>query len=174
MEEQREAKGIVGGRYVNPENGGGEEQGSRGSCYKGGIGYAGICIRCPIEDRAKGILEGKERQGIYLGESHRTLFRRSDDHFRAYTKKSEKSWMWEHTVSEHGGEIVGDGRGDYKFKVMGTFRDPTSRIADECVRIGREERGEHETVGNSGYVKVLNGKDKFYPSKLVKVNFVQF
>jgi hypothetical protein len=166
-------KGNCRREKCQPCEEGGEEEGSKGACYKGGIGYSGICSRCPEEDREKGIEEGKERQGLYIGESYRTLFRRTDDHFSAYVKKAEKSWMWQHAVAEHGGEIRGNGRRDYNFKVTGTFRDPTTRIADECVRLYREEKGLREAIGGTGKLMILNEKDEFYSSKIVKVNFVQ-
>jgi hypothetical protein len=134
----------------------------------------GSCTRCPEQDKQRGVEEGYDSQALYLGESYRTLFRRTNDHFVAYNKKTEKSWMWGHVQKEHNGEIRGNGEEDFVFKVTGTFRDPTSRIADECVRIAREERGEHEAMGGKGKVTVLNDKEEFYSSKIVTVNFVQF
>jgi hypothetical protein len=152
---------------------GGQLEGSKGACYKGGIGYVGICDRCPEVSKEEGKEPGQEQQGIYIGESYRTLYRRSDDHFAAYRKKAEKSWMWQHTKEEHKGEMRGDGKGDYRFQVTGTFKEPTIRIADECVRLAREERGLRETMGGKGKLFILNGKDEFYNSKFVNIAFTQ-
>jgi hypothetical protein len=46
----------------------------------------------PWHLKKQGLKEGKEQQALYIGESYKTLFRRSHDHFEAYKKKAEKSW----------------------------------------------------------------------------------
>jgi hypothetical protein len=166
-------RGHCGRDKCQPCRKGGKEEGSKGACFKGGIGYVGICERCPEASKEQGKEQGKEQQGIYIGESYRTLYRRSDDHFVAYKKKADKSWMWQHIKDEHNGEIRGDGKGDFRFKVTGSFREPTVRIADECVRLAREERGLRETLGGTGKLFILNGKDEFYNSKFVNVAFTQ-
>jgi hypothetical protein len=162
-----------GRKMCQPCQKGGEEEGSKGQCYKGGIGYLGICDRCPDISKEQGLGEGKEQQALYIGESYRTLFRRSDDHFVAYKKKADKSWMWQHVKEEHQGIIRGDGRNDFKFKVTGKYKEPTVRIADESVRLSREERGLREAVGGTGKLFILNGKDEFYNTKMVNVAFTQ-
>jgi hypothetical protein len=47
--------------------------------------------------------------------------------------------MWIHTMEDHGGVISDDVNDDYKFKVTKQFKEPTSRITDECIRIARKE-----------------------------------
>jgi hypothetical protein len=151
---------------------GGEEKGSQGKCYQSGIGYQGSCTRCPEESRSKGLAEPDVKHAFYHGESSKTLFRRTIQHHDAYVKKREKSWMWKHVCEDHDGVIRGDGSEDFVFKVTGTFKEPTVRIADEAVRLARDERGEKDTV--EGNVKILNDKTEFYTAKDVRVTTTQF
>jgi hypothetical protein len=155
---------------VNCRQGG--EQGSEGKCYKSGIGYRGECVRCPAESRSKGAAEPDIQHAFYHGESSKTFFRRTIQHHDAYVKKKDKSWMWNHVLEDHEGVIRGDGLGDFKFTVTGTFKDPTQRVADEAVRLARDERGEHDTV--EGKVKILNDKTEFYTAKDVRITTTQF
>ena len=59
------------------------------------------------------------------------------------------------------------------FTVTGTFRDPTTRIVDEAIRIKKEENKEIMT-GGSGPLTLLNTKEEFYTSKDVRVIFAQY
>jgi hypothetical protein len=150
----------------------GGEEGSRGQCYDGGLGYIGGCTRCPEASKALGA-KGKDiKEALYHGESSKTLFRRTLQHFEKYIKKQEKSWMWNHVAEEHEGVIRGEGIEDFEFKSVGKFKDPTTRIADEAVRAARDERGEGDNV--EGTVKVLNSKDEFFTTKDVRIFTTQF
>jgi hypothetical protein len=153
---------------------GGGEEGSQGMCFRGNIGYVGFCNRCPIEDIESGTEVGQEVNAVYHGESSRTLYRRSLDHFEGYVKRKDRNWMWEHCRDKHRGRINGDGMGDFNFKVMGSFRDATTRIADEAMRVLREEEGRETTFKSDGKVEVLNTKEEFYSTKDVRVRIVQF
>jgi hypothetical protein len=150
----------------------GGEEGSRGRCYESGIGYSGSCNRCPDESKAAGAEEKDVKNSIYHGESSKSFFRRTTQHHNIYVKKKEKSWMWTHVLEDHQGDIRGDGRSDFTFKVTGKFKDPTTRIADEASRVARDHRQERDTV--SGKVFVLITKDEFYPTKGVRVTTTQF
>ena len=78
--------------------------------------------------------------------------------------------MWEHSKDAHSGVV---GPGDYRFLVTGTFRDPTTRITDEAIRLKREEMGKLHTGGGEGPVLILNTKSEFYPAKDVRATFTQ-
>ena len=82
------------------------------------------------------------------------------------------SWMWDHTLEMHGGEISENLRDDYKFRILGVFRDSLSRQLDEALRIESvEQRGER--IGDKGVGKVesLNRKEEHYQPRLVRPNF---
>ena len=72
--------------------------------------------------------------------------------------------------------VVGEdeeGRRDYEFKVTETFRDSTTRIVDEAIRIKREENRLLKT-GGKGPLTLMNTKEEFYTSKDVRMIFAQF
>jgi hypothetical protein len=79
----------------------------------------------------------------YKGESSRTPLTRASQHLEAYRKKDEKSFMYDHTVKEHGG-VVGGSR-DYVLTVTATDRDPVRRVLREAVRIRSAVEGREET-----------------------------
>jgi hypothetical protein len=152
------------------------KEGSNSICFQGNIGYLGQCLRCPAKDREQGVEEGRERQCLYIGESSKTLYRRTAQHIREYLKKSDRSWMWEHTREQHEGIIGGEGKGgreDYKFSLAGSFKNCTTRITDESTRIKREEEGKAEAGVGKGEVTLLNTKHEFHKSKDVRVEYVQ-
>ena len=145
--------------------------GSTGRCWAGPCGYAGLCTRCPDEDYRSGTLPEKVRNAVYHGETSKTAYGRIKQHLDGYNSRLPGNWMWEHTKSEHSGVTE---PGDYRFLVTGTFRDPTTRIADEAIRLKREELGKLHTGGGEGPVLILNTKNEFYPAKDVRVTFTQF
>lgn len=152
-------------------------EGSLGVCYRGSCAYQGHCNRCPRQDTEAGIPEEKARQALYIGESDKSAYRRIQQHEAEYRRKAARNWMWDHTKEVHGGIIGGEGKEgkeDYTFAVKGSFHNATTRIADECVRIRREEEGKHEALGGEGPVEILNTKFEFHPARDVRVTFVQF
>jgi hypothetical protein len=150
----------------------GGEEGSRGQCYRGGIGYVGRCNRCPEESRSKGDVEPNVKEAVYHGESSKTFYRRTIQHLDQYVRKKEKSWMWKHVEEDHEGIVTGDGKDDFTFKLLGTFKDPTTRLANEACRLARDERGEGDWI--KGRLKVLNDKTEFYTAKDVRITTTQF
>ncbi len=97
----------------------------------------------------------------YKGESSRTPLVRAGQHLEAYGKKDEKSFMWEHTVREHGGLV---GEKDYVLTMTATDRDPVRRVLREAVRIRRAAEGREETFrvtdGREIKIKTLLLNDK--------------
>ena len=82
------------------------------------------------------------------------------------------SWMWDHTVEVHGGQISDNHRDDYRFRIVGVFRDSLSRQLDEAVRIESvEQRGRR--VGDKKAEKIvsLNRKEEHYQPRLVRPHF---
>ena len=146
------------------------DAGCMGRCWEGPCGYAGLCTRCPADDLRSGVEPNKVKQSVYHGETSKTAYGRIKEHMEGYLSKQPGNWMWDHTSDEHEGVI---GTTDYSFSITGTFRDPTTRITDEAIRIRREEQGKLHTGGGEGPVVILNSKNEFYTAKDVRVNFTQ-
>jgi hypothetical protein len=186
------------------------------TCYRTGANYTIPCNRCDKiieekEERNEGDdgmgrerdgeagtdgngMEGMENRYIYLGETSRSVHRRSEKHWSEYRRKN--NYMWEHTESLHEG-IIGDnnGREDYRLEPGRKDMEPMRRILREAVKQRRVEEMEDETDyrmrrnrggegGTEGYeesyvtkVKVkthlLNGKLEWFLPKLVNVNMTQ-
>lgn len=187
------------------------EGGSSGKCYSSNIGYFGQCNLClkkeekldeiknDIEDRRKQgdvITENEEEvvkkeatRGIYHGESSRTLYGRTREHFGDYVKdcrkkmtnRTEDHFMMKHMREDHKEEMderAGKGeesfkRDDFSFGLTGTFQKATLRILDEAARGFLEESGSIVTGLGSGRFKNLATKNEFHMPKDVRIQFVQ-
>jgi hypothetical protein len=132
-------------------------------CYSCNHNYEWSCTRCDLQ-----ILQHQPGQGDppagrpkYKGESSRTPLTRATQHLEAYRKRDEKSFMWEHTVQEHGG-VVEDK--DYVLTVTATDRDPVRRVLREAVRIRCAAEGKTEGFttmdGGEHKIKTLLMNDK--------------
>ena len=115
----------------------------------------------------------------YDGETSRTLFTRSNQHFADYSthvagsrRQEASSLMWDHTVETHNGEISDNPREDFQFRVVGVFRDCLSRQLEEAVRLESIENGGLR-LGDKLRRKVvsLNRKEEHYQPRLVRPNF---
>ena len=82
------------------------------------------------------------KPAVYEGETFRTAYTRAKKHFDEYRLKYETSWMWSHTLSHHGGEATG--MSDYRFVMLGRFKDNLSRQVDEGWRQSELERLQRE------------------------------
>ena len=158
------------------------EGGCKDRCYKEMVGYSAHCTRCRMEQLDQGKAVKEVTDSTYYGETARSLKTRAEGHFEDYgshqegaKRKPVSSWMWDHTVSHHGGVISQNIRQDYTFRQQGLFRDPLSRQLDEAVRIGMVE-GHGKVLGDSaegvgGAAVVLNRKEEHYQPKVVHYNF---
>ena len=116
-----------------------------GKCAKENILYQAVCDRChPEEDGASGVIPQ------YIGETGRTLYIRRRQHlndFRTCTRtrsqrkiEGEKSsFIWDHVQAAHSGDLEFNPEKDFKFKVLGAYRDPMSRQITEAVKIQRAQ-----------------------------------
>ena len=68
---------------------------AKGKCRVESVVYEVECGKC------KG--EGKRR--VYVGESGRSAWERGGEHLRAWRAKEEGSFLWKHSVNEHGDEL---------------------------------------------------------------------
>ena len=157
----------------------GSEDGCRERCYHEHVGYVGECTRCRVVQHGQGVAEADIVAREYDGETGRTLFTRSNQHYQDYSshvvgnrRQGVSSWMWDHTVEAHGGQVSENHRDDYKFRIVGVFRDSLSRQIDEALRIESvEKRGKR--IGDKSAEKVvsLNRKEEHYQPRLVRPNF---
>ena len=139
-------------------------------CYSESIIYQSTCNRCINEQIDGGIAEPVE--SLYVGETSRTLFTRTQQHIHDYRKAASlppmdpmdpekdqtSSWMWDHASKAHDGPQ--DFSTDYTFTVLQVHRDPLTRQIGESVRITKNiETGLHHSArGKETHVKSLNRK----------------
>ena len=116
----------------------------------------------------------------YTGETARPLYTRAKQHLDAYRshmngRTPTESWMWDHTVSHHGGVVGPDqGQGDYNFRLQGKFSKSLNRQVDEAVRLGQidsngkvlDDRGQW-----GGPVISLNSRGEYFRPRIMQYNF---
>ena len=76
------------------------------------------------------------------------------------------SFMWDHQVSHHDGNLDIDPTGDYKFDIIDTHQDPLSRQISESVRI-REAiaKGVHYHKDKQYKISSLNRKFEYFQAR---------
>ena len=109
----------------------------REDCVRRNILYESECVKCGSEIKDGDVI--MERSGtnasLYVGETSRSLFERTSEHWQAADSLKEESHMVQHIEESHKGE----GKPDFKFKVVKTFKTALDRQIAEAVRI--EMRG---------------------------------
>ena len=115
------------------------------------------------------------RDYLYIGETSRTLGIRSSQHFNDYRKcvgtipdndDIVSSFMWDHQVSHHDGNLDIDPTADYNFDIIDTHQDPLSRQISESVRI-REAiaNGVHYHKDKQYKISSLNRKFEYFQAR---------
>ena len=104
-----------------------------GSCKRANIVYRITCINCASE--------GRTRQ--YLGESHRTLWDRANDHMEALKRKDQKYGVVKHWTEEHQDSLEPP---EYQFKLVSTHKSSLHRQIWEALEI---EGADPSTLLNS-------------------------
>ena len=89
---------------------------------------------------------------IYYGESHRNLYSRGKEHEAKMRRQDENSFMHRHQMEKHEGAP-----GNFRMRVVKTFKDPLSRQVTEAVLI-KIHRGE-----------LLNSKSEFHQPSIVRI-----
>ena len=130
-----------------PQIGAGEE--CLGKCGREGVLYKAVCLKCGGEDEEDGEDVDGDNHGVtaqYIGESSRTLYVRRKQHVSDYNFCSKRrtgvddkrtSFMWDHNVAAHGGDLNMDPMKDFQFSVISTYKDPLTRQVTEAVKIQR-------------------------------------
>ena len=143
-------------------------------CYKESIVYLATCNRCYDAELEAG-LEPKPR--VYIGESSRTLYTRTQQHLQDYQRAcaegqrsssnhreedSKSSWMLDHSEEIHGGLL--DLEHDYEFQVLSSHRDPLTRQTAEAIRIQKAlQQGIHiQRNGEPVQIISLNRKGEHF------------
>ena len=146
--------------YTNPWKG---QQCGRSNCYtcsqegeeiqnckQRNILYESACSECNPEKTSKGKVDKfkqyKEQQGVYVGESSRSIFERAAEHLKDAQDGKEDSHMVKHWKIDHPEmkELP-----KFKIKVVASFQDALSRQLSEAVRI--DLRGSNVLNSKSEY-----------------------
>ena len=106
-------------------------------CVRRNILYESECTKCCDGDSVTGVsLERLDKEAsLYVGESARSLFERSSEHWQAAEQKKEESHIFQHCEESHKGES----NPAFKFRVIRSFKSALDRQIAEAIRI--EMRG---------------------------------
>ena len=122
---------------------------------KRNILYESICQLCNPEEENKrkdGKLSGKD--GIYVGESGRSLYERAGEHIKDARGMEEKSHIVKHWATSHP-ELKSPPK--FKMKIVSSFQDAMTRQISESVRIDMRGGG------------VLNSKTEYSRCRLPRL-----
>jgi hypothetical protein len=109
----------------------GEEK--RQNCKLSNILYESKCELCnATEEDGKTSQVVENREGIYIGETSRSLYERSREHVRDATDFKEGSHIIKHWLSNHPETLK---RPQFKFTIIRNFKDCLSRQVAEAIRI---------------------------------------
>ena len=119
------------------------------NCKKASIVYENVCLQCNPGADAKGELREvkDDTPTLYVGESSRTIFERSKEHWEAWRSRKEDSHILKHQMADHGGS----NSPKFTMRVVRSYRSALSRQVGEAVRIRRR--------GGEG--SILNSKSEF-------------
>ena len=118
------------------------------NCTQASLVYENVCGSCnPTAGEKKELREVRQDiPTLYVGETSRSIFERSREHWGALRSRSDKSHMWKHQEEHHGGEAV-----RFYMRVVGFYKTALSRQIGEAVRIDRR--------GGAG--SILNSKSEY-------------
>ena len=138
---------------------GGEEE--LPPCTKQSLVYENICVEC--NPGARGKIEQEELKTdiptVYIGETSRSIFERSKEHWEGARKGCGKNHMVKHQIMEHGGEQ----EPNFHMKVRGFFKTALARQVAEAVLIRRR--------GGEG--AILNSRGEFSRSHIPRLQVVE-
>ena len=98
-------------------------------CNVKSVVYNGICKLCDTEAKKT---PGSKHQGIYVGQTYRTLSERSKEHRQSLKNMELGSFMFKHWCLKHPDLLKAP---DFEFKVVARHKDPLSRMVEEGVMI---------------------------------------
>ena len=111
--------------------------------------YENICTICNPDAKKKGPLKEakKEIPSLYVGETSRSIYERSREHWSDWRRKEDKSHIAKHQEQAHEGAR----EPEFIMKVVKSYRSALSRQIGEAVRIRRR--------GGDG--RILNSKAEY-------------
>ena len=98
-------------------------------CQVKGVVYSGICLVCEKKYREGG---SESHQGIYIGETARTLSERSNEHRAGYRRMDFKNFMFKHWSNAHSDS---ENPPEFRFSVLRKHPDPMGRLIHESIKI---------------------------------------
>ena len=102
----------------------------RPNCRAQSIMYESKCVVCNPNTTSS--RQEESRQGIYIGESSRTLYERSKEHFKDAEDFNPSSHMVKHWMNDHPDSNVCP---EFSFTLKARFRDCLSRQVAEAISI---------------------------------------
>ena len=106
------------------------------NCKRRNVLYESECQDCngPEDWKTrdqKSLQDNREQPSIYVGETNRSLFERTKEHWGDCYAQKESSHMHEHHSAAHGGE----GEANFRFRLVKTFKSSLDRQIAEAIRI---------------------------------------
>ena len=130
-------------------------------CTKTNLVYENICVDCNPGATGRGELEQVrvDVPTVYIGETSRSIYERSREHWEGAIKNCPKNHMIKHNVMEHGGnkEL------NFCMKVKGYYKTALARQVAEAVMIRRR--------GGEG--AILNSRGEFNRSHIPRLQIVE-
>ena len=127
------------------------------NCKKASLVYENVCLRCNPGAGNKGELKEVKDDipTLYVGETSRSIFERSREHWDDWRSRKEESHIRRHQEAEHGG----DGAPKFIMRVVKFSKTALSRQIGEAVRISRR--------GGAG--RILNSKSEYNRCKIPRL-----
>jgi hypothetical protein len=123
-------------------------------CRRRNILYESSCVQCnPPDTLYKKGAKLNNCEGVYVGESGRSLSEQAGEHHHDATSMKEDSHMLKHWQEQHGNQ---EQHPKFRFKIIGSFQDVLTRQVSEAVRIDLRGGG------------VLNSKSEYSRCKLLR------
>ena len=114
-------------------------------CNVNSVCYQAKCVTCEDAGKIK----------TYDGETARTAYIRSLEHYEDLKSKKNSSWMWKHINSDHDGNINDV---EFSWKVTKVSKKPLQRQLYEAVKINNKHNEEN-----------LNSKNEYNGQRLRKL-----
>ena len=111
-------------------------------CKAKNVVYESVCSVCDAENAKD---PSKMHEGMYIGQTCRTLYERSLEHHAALNRLDMSSFMLKHWAIKHSDL---ESPPQFRFRVLQCHKDPMSRLLHEAVRIVT-----HATMNSRGEFK---------------------
>ena len=101
-------------------------------CQQKGVVYFGICKICDAKFRAKESTGKVRHEGLYVGETSRTLSERAHEHRLALDRLDDSSFIVKHWSTKHSDMLNPP---EFEFKVVQKHQDALGRLVHEAIKI---------------------------------------